>query len=154
MVLKIAGKVLFARYASEINAHFGKLQFGCLHKKGVERVVHNVRADIAQGRHILAVDQANAFNTPHRFRIAMALYAVPVFRYFWRIFFLEYGTVSDLLFFDEDKLFERIPSQHRTRARRRPCAMSARTLWTTRSTPFLCRHPNWSLPKCALISEA
>ena len=85
---------------------------------------------IAQGRHILAVDQANAFNTPHRFRIAMALYAVPVFRYFWRVFFLEYGTVSDLLFFDEDKLFERIPSQHRTRARRRP------------------------LPKCALISEA
>ena len=40
VVLKIAGKVLFARYASEINAHFGRLQFGCLHKKGVERVVH------------------------------------------------------------------------------------------------------------------
>ena len=36
----------------------------------------------------------------------------------------------------------------------RPWAKSARTLWTTRSTPFLCRHPNWSLPKCALISEA
>ena len=45
----------------------------------------------------MAVDQANAFNTPHRFRIAMALYAVPVFRYFWRVFFLEYGTASDLL---------------------------------------------------------
>ena len=115
VVLKIAGKVLFARYASEINAHFGRLQFGCLHKKGVERVVHNVRADLAQGRHVLAVDQANAFNTPHRFRIAMALYAVPVFRYFWRVFFLEYGAASDLLFFDGGKLFERIPSQRGTR---------------------------------------
>ena len=115
VVLKIAGKVLFARYAAEINAHFGKLQFGCLHKKGVERVVHNVRADIAEGRHILAVDQANAFNSPYRFRIAIALYAVPVFRYFWRVFFLEYGSASDLLFFDEGKLFERIPSQRGTR---------------------------------------
>ena len=113
--LKIAGKVLFARYGEEINEHFGKLQFGCLHKKGVERVVHNVRADIAEGRHVLAVDQANAFNSPFRYRIAMALYAVPVFRYFWRIFFLEYGATSDLLFFDGGKLYERIPSQRGTR---------------------------------------
>lgn len=114
-LLKIAGKVLFATYKPEIVKHFGTLQFGCLKDGGCETIVHNVRWDVRSGMYVLTIDQSNAFNSPHRQAIARALYDVPGFACFQRMFQFEYGDHSELLFFSSGAYYNSVWSQRGTR---------------------------------------
>ena len=114
-LLKLAGKVLFALYKPEVIKHFGDLQFGCLKDGGCETIVHNVRWDVRAGMYVLTIDQSNAFNSPHRQAIARALYDVPGFKTFQKMFQLEYGNPSELLLFNGGKYYKSIWSQRGTR---------------------------------------
>ena len=59
---------------------------------------------------MLTVDFRNAYNTPQRNAIAQALLRDPIFKPFMRLFYLEYGMPSELLFFANNALHATIKS--------------------------------------------
>src|SRR5262249_63702 len=114
-LLKLAGKALFRKHKKEIQAYFGDLQFGCLREGGAEIIAHNLRRERAAGKALVAVDFRNAFNSPLLPAIAEALYNSPAFAPFFRIFALEYGAPSELLFFSGGSLHSVLSSSRGTR---------------------------------------
>ena len=114
-LLKVAQHVVFNRYRRSIRKFFGDTQFGCFFEGGAETIVHNVRLGVMSGNCVLTIDAKNAFNSPERDEIAAELYARPEFKAFWRLFELEYGSPSELLFFDGGDLHSIITSESGTR---------------------------------------
>ena len=114
-VVKLASTVLFNRYKPEIVRHFGDLQFGCMRKGGVEIVSHAIDRDFSAGMKLVTADIKNAFNTPLRDVLASALASTPQFTGFRRIFELEYGAASELLYFHQGSLYATLLSERGVR---------------------------------------
>ena len=129
--LKAVAAVCVSKISATIAQHFADLQFGIMFEGGADHIVHNLRALMEEDpeNQIVALDATNAFNTPSRESIALALYQgltkahyehrllgaddesdtrAPAprskeqekFKSLWNLFMLEYGTPSDLMMHD------------------------------------------------------
>jgi len=114
-LLKLAGAVALGRVREACLKYFADIQFGVFRAGGCEIIGHNVRYDIARGFNVVTIDMSNAFNVPSRVAMADALYALPEFSALFRLFDLEYGSPSELVFFRGGKLHSIIPSKSGTR---------------------------------------
>ena len=109
-ILKICGSILLQRHESNLKGFFAPIQRGVLHKNACESIIHELLREYDEGHALLTVDFSNAYNTPHRDAIAKSLTENPIFKPFMRLFFLEYGLPSELLFFAHNSLFATIDS--------------------------------------------
>ena len=98
------------RHQQDLITHFLPFQRGVLHKNACETIIHELSDEYNDGNSVLTIDFTNAFNTPSRLALAKELYQNPIFRPFLRLFSLEYGTPSELLFFANDALHSTIQS--------------------------------------------
>ena len=104
-ILKICGTILLMRHSNTVEKFFQPVQRGILQRNACESIVHQLLDEHDAGYTILTVDFKNAYNTPHRTAIAQALLQQPsIFKPFMRMFHLEYGKPSDLLFFANNSL--------------------------------------------------
>ena len=109
-ILKICGSILLQRHENALQNFFSPIQRGILQKNACESIVHELLNEYEEGHAILTVDFSNAYNTPQRNAIAEALLGNPIFKPFMRLFYLEYGIPSELLFFAHNALFATIES--------------------------------------------
>ena len=109
-ILKVCGSILLQRHECALKSLFQPIQRGILQKSACESIVHELISEYEAGSTILTVDFKNAYNTPHRTAIEQALFQYPVFKHFLRMFYLEYGQPSDLLFFANSSLYSTIES--------------------------------------------
>ena len=109
-ILKICGSILLQRHESSLKAFFAPIQRGVLCKNACESIIHELLQEYEDGHALLAVDFSNAYNTPRRDTIAQALTENSIFKPFMRLFYLEYGLPSELLFFAHNSLFATIES--------------------------------------------
>ena len=109
-ILKICGSILLNRHESSLKTLFQPIQRGILQERACESIVHELLEERKDGYTILTVDFKNAYNTPHRTEIAKSLLKEPIFKHFMRLFYLEYGQPSELLFFANNALHSIIES--------------------------------------------
>ena len=109
-ILKICGAILLQRHENALQNFFSPTQRGILQKNACESIVHELLNEYEEGHALLTVDFSNAYNTPQRNAIAEALLGNPIFKPFMRLFYLEYGIPSELLFFAHNALFATIES--------------------------------------------
>ena len=109
-ILKICGSILLERHECALRKYFSPMQRGVLHKSACESIVHELLQEYEDGCALITVDFTNAYNTPRRDAITQALLENPVFKPFMRLFYLEYGLSSELLFFAHNALFATIES--------------------------------------------
>ena len=103
-LLKICGSILLNRNEEKLKKFFEPEQRGILQKNACEGIVHELIDEYDKGHAILTVDYKSAYNTPSRQAISEALTHNNIFKPFMRIFNLEYGEPSDLLFFTNNTL--------------------------------------------------
>ena len=109
-ILKICGSILLQRHEAALGKYFAPIQRGVFHKNACESIVHELLSEYENGHALITVDFSNAYNTPRRDAITQALLDNPVFKPFMRMFYLEYGLPSELLFFAHNALFATIES--------------------------------------------
>ena len=109
-LLKVCGSILLNRNEEKLKKFFQPVQRGILQKNACEGIVHEVLDEYDKGHAILAIDYKNAYNTPTRQAIFEALKKDGIFKPFMRIFNLEYGDSSDLLFFANNSLHSIVKS--------------------------------------------
>ena len=109
-VLKICGSILLQRHESALKSLFQPIQRGILQKNACESIVHELLSEYEAGNTVLTIDFKNAYNTPHRTAIEKALTQYPIFKHFMRMFYLEYGQPTELLFFANNSLHSVIQS--------------------------------------------
>ena len=109
--LKLAEIVLLQRHEKKLTPLFVPLQYGVMIKSGCEKVVHELAERYSEGCAILSIDLQNAFNSPSRDDIARAVFGQCTLRPFQRLFYAEYGTPSELLYYGRDgELFDVLSS--------------------------------------------
>ena len=107
-LLKVCGTILLQRHEEKIKDFFHPVQRRVLQRNACEGIVHTIAKEYEEGYTILAVDYANAYNTPTRQSIYDALKKCSIFKPFMRLFALE--SPSDLRFFANDTLHSTIKS--------------------------------------------
>ena len=101
-LLKVACAVLLKRFEEPVRQAFQPLQFGVCVPGGVESIAHAVRKEVEEeGKVVLTIDAKNAFNTPDRDAIRLALQRIDTFAPFRALFDLEYGAHSALRYGDD-----------------------------------------------------
>ena len=100
--LKLAGIVLVARHEHTLEKLFAPLQFGVSIQSGCEKVVHRLQSHYQEGKAILSIDLANAFNSPMRSDIAKVVFGLCTLRTFRRFFHTEYSEASELLYYGKN----------------------------------------------------
>jgi len=100
-LLKVASAVLLKRFEEPVRQAFEPLQFGVCVPGGVESIAHAVRKEVDEGKVVFTIDAKNAFNTPNRDAIRLALQRTDTFAPFRALFDLEYGVHSVLRYGDD-----------------------------------------------------
>ena len=102
LFLKLAEVVMLQRYEHTLGPLFEPWQFGVQTRSGCERIIHNLQELHSQGKAILSIDLKNAFNSPRRDEMARSLLSYATLRPFQRLFFAEYSSKSELLYYGKD----------------------------------------------------
>ena len=100
--VKLAGIILVARHEHTLEKLFSPLQFGVSVESGCEKVIHRLRQHYGEGKSILSIDLANAFNSPTHGDMAKTVFGMCTLSPFRRFFHTEYAEPSELLYYGKD----------------------------------------------------